>query len=98
MRGVRDAPHCGLSRSWGTPSWTAADSVDEVIHVDIPSSAPCRHVFAVDRVGQVMQGRFGHLRQVCLPQEVNYVLPGELHCDHRTLTVCRVACPWRSIP
>ena len=61
--GVRDAPLCGLSRRWGTPSWTAADSVDEVIHVDIPSSAPCRHVFAVDRVGQVMQGRFGHLRQ-----------------------------------
>jgi len=95
---VRDAPPCGLSRRWGTPSGTAAESVDEVVHVDIPSSAPCRHVFAVDRIGQVMQGRFGNLRKVCLPQEVNHVLPGELHCDHRTLTGCWAACPWRSIP
>ena len=46
----------------GTPSlWAAAHAVDEVIHVDVPFSAPCRHVFAINQVGQVMQGLFGHL-------------------------------------
>jgi len=63
------------------PSWTAAHPVDEVVHVNVPFSAPCRHILAINRVGQVVQGCFGRLRQPCPPQEVDHVLPGEWSWD-----------------
>src|ERR1700736_1697174 len=66
----------------GTTSWAAAHPVDELVHVDAVRYGPCRHLFAINRVGQFMQGLLGHLRQSCRAQSVNYMLPGELHRNH----------------
>ena len=70
-------------------SWTAAHPADEITHVDTVRHGPRRHLFAINRVGQVTLGVVGHLRPSCLAQHVNYVLPGELHRDHRTLAAVR---------
>jgi hypothetical protein len=42
-------------------------------------------LLAVNRVGQVTHGLVGHLRQSCRAQDVNHMLPGELHRNHLRL-------------
>jgi hypothetical protein len=63
-------------------SWAAAHPADEITHVDTVRYGPRRHLFAVNRVGQVPQGLVGQLRQSCCAQNVNHMLPGELHRNH----------------
>jgi hypothetical protein len=38
-----------------------------------------------------MQGPLGHLRQACPVQQVNHMLPGELHRNH---LLCEIAVPY----
>jgi len=63
-------------------SWAAAHPASELVHADAVRHRPCGYLFAVNRVGQVTQGLVGHLRQSCLAQNVNHVLPGESHRNH----------------
>ena len=63
-------------------SWAAAHPADEITHVDTVRYGPRRHPFAVNRVGQLLQGLVGQLRQSCCAQHVNHMLPGELHRNH----------------
>ena len=63
-------------------SWAAAHPADEITHVDTVRYGPRRYLFAVNRVGQLLQGLVGQLRQSCCAQNVYHMLPGELHRNH----------------
>jgi hypothetical protein len=92
-RWIDDLAHpAPLGRDRGTASWAAAHPADEVAHVDAVRYGPCRRLFTVNRVGQVAQGLVSHLRQSCLAQNVNHMLPGDLHGNHRTLASCANRC------
>jgi hypothetical protein len=83
------------ARGRGITSWAAAHPVSELIHVDAVRYGPSCYLFAVDRVGQVVQGPLGHLRQTCRVQQVNHMLPGELHRNH---LLCEIAVPYNLAP
>jgi hypothetical protein len=42
-----------------------------------------------------VQGPLGHLRQTCRVQQVNHMLPGELHRNH---LLCEIAVPYNLAP
>ncbi len=58
-------------------SWAAAHPVHELAHVDAVWYGPCRHLFAINRVGQLALGIVGDLRQSCRAKSINHMLPGE---------------------
>src|SRR5580693_9125032 len=87
--GEAAGPECGK------PSWAAAHAAHNFVHVDAVRHGPCRHLLAINRVGQVTPGIVGHLRQSCPAQQVNYTLPGELHRNH---LVCEIATRMMNAP
>jgi len=76
----------GLARL-RTTSRAAAHPADQLTHVDAVRHGPRRHLLAINRVGQIMQGLVGQLRQSCRAQNINHMLPGELHRNHPRLNV-----------
>ena len=68
-----------------TASWAAAHQADQIVVGNAAARAPVHGIIKVNRVGQDPDGLIGYLQQFRPAQNVNYMLPGDLHFNHRTL-------------